>query len=43
MQYKRCTIIGASSWVSKIDWLLEVKDVKTQCTSATLGLIEKLQ
>ncbi len=42
MQYKHYTLIGALSWVSKVDWLVVVEEVKKQCNSIAQGLIKEL-
>ncbi len=42
MQYKCCTLMGVLSWVSRVDWLVVVEEVKKQCSSATQRLIEEL-
>lgn len=42
MQYKHYTLTRALNWVSKVDYLVVVEEVKKQCNSVAQGLIEEL-
>ncbi len=42
MWHKQCTLTKAFSWVSMVDWLLAMEEVRKQCNNNVVhGLIEE--